>query len=164
MATHTVAEAAKIVRKSQDTIYRRIKKGKLSANKDAAGNSVIETTELARVFGALHNVASAPANPDAEKSEQMQLQESQVLREVRSQLMTANARIVELTREVQEGKEREADYRATIAIFRGQLLPAPNHTPQSKQAKSDADGLGSVDVEGMFRPKKKGKKKKGKKK
>ena len=51
MAKLTVVQAAKAGWASRQRIYRRIKSGKLSAETDADGRVVIDTSELVRVFG-----------------------------------------------------------------------------------------------------------------
>ena len=50
----TVTEAAKAAHKSRATLYRHIKKGDLSARKQPDGSKGIDTSELIRVFGPLH--------------------------------------------------------------------------------------------------------------
>lgn len=53
MASHSVTEAAKLAGVTRRTIYRHIKAGKLSASVTGGENTVIETSELLRVYGAL---------------------------------------------------------------------------------------------------------------
>lgn len=53
MASHNVTEAAKLAGVTRRTIYRHIKAGKLSASVTGSDNTVIETSELLRVYGAL---------------------------------------------------------------------------------------------------------------
>lgn len=53
MASHSVTEAAKLAGITRRTIYRHIKAGKLSASVTGSDNTVIETSELLRVYGAL---------------------------------------------------------------------------------------------------------------
>ncbi|MWF98362.1 DNA-binding protein [Escherichia coli] len=53
MASHSVTEAAKLAGVTRRTIYRHIKAGKLSASVTDGDNTVIETSELLRVYGAL---------------------------------------------------------------------------------------------------------------
>lgn len=55
MALVTITEAAKLVRLSRRTIYRDIDKGRLSKTISHDGTTVIDTSELLRVYGALHN-------------------------------------------------------------------------------------------------------------
>lgn len=53
MASHSVIEAAKLAGVTRRTIYRHIKAGKLSASVTGGDNTVIETSELLRVYGVL---------------------------------------------------------------------------------------------------------------
>lgn len=53
MASHSVTEAAKLAGVTRRTIYRHIKAGRLSASVTGSDNTVIETSELLRVYGAL---------------------------------------------------------------------------------------------------------------
>lgn len=53
MASHTISEAASISGVNRRTIYRYIKSGKLSASVTGDNKTVIDTSELLRVFGAL---------------------------------------------------------------------------------------------------------------
>ena len=53
MASHSVTEAAKLAGVTRRTIYRHIKAGKLSASVTDGDNTVIETSELLRVYGVL---------------------------------------------------------------------------------------------------------------
>ena len=51
MAKLTVVQAAKAGWPSRQTIYRKVRSGELSAEPDANGTAVIDTSELIRVFG-----------------------------------------------------------------------------------------------------------------
>lgn len=53
MASHSITEAAKLAGVTRRTIYRHIKAGKLSASVTGGDNTVIETSELLRVYGVL---------------------------------------------------------------------------------------------------------------
>ncbi len=53
MASHSVTEAAKLAGVTRRTIYRHIKAGRLSASVTSSDNTVIETSELLRVYGVL---------------------------------------------------------------------------------------------------------------
>lgn len=53
MACHSISEAASISGVNRRTIYRYIKSGKLSATVTTENKTVIDTSELLRVFGAL---------------------------------------------------------------------------------------------------------------
>lgn len=54
MALVTITEAAKLVRRSRRTLYRDIDKGRLSKTITHDGATVIDTSELLRVYGMLH--------------------------------------------------------------------------------------------------------------
>ncbi|MNC00036.1 Helix-turn-helix domain protein [compost metagenome] len=53
MASHSVSEAAKLAGVTRRTIYRHIKAGRLSASVTGGDNTIIETSELLRVYGVL---------------------------------------------------------------------------------------------------------------
>ena len=53
MACHTISEAATITGVNRRTIYRYIKSGKVSATVTHDNKTVIDTSELLRVFGSL---------------------------------------------------------------------------------------------------------------
>lgn len=53
MSLHSVTEAAVLAGVTRRTIYRYIKQGKLSATVSASDTTMIETSELLRVFGTL---------------------------------------------------------------------------------------------------------------
>jgi hypothetical protein len=53
MACHSISEAASMVGVNRRTIYRHIKSGKLSVSVISDNKTVIDTSELLRVFGAL---------------------------------------------------------------------------------------------------------------
>ena len=57
MAQLTVLEAGRLVGRSKSHIFRAIKSGTLSAERDAAGNYRIDQAELARVFPLAHQGA-----------------------------------------------------------------------------------------------------------
>lgn len=50
-----ITAASQAVAKHRSTLHRYIKEGKLSATKDGTGRTVIEVSELLRVFGELKN-------------------------------------------------------------------------------------------------------------
>lgn len=52
-----ITDASKAVGKPRSTLYRHIKRGKVSSDEDGQGNTVIDISELQRVYGKL-NVAA----------------------------------------------------------------------------------------------------------
>lgn len=57
MAYFTIEEAARLTGKSTQTLYRHVKKGKVSRSHDG-----FETSELMRVYGALRNTNDTTVN------------------------------------------------------------------------------------------------------
>lgn len=55
MALVSISEAAKLVRRNRSTIYRDIERGRLSKTVSPEGETQIETSELLRAYGRLHN-------------------------------------------------------------------------------------------------------------
>lgn len=53
MTKLNISEAARATGKNRTTLYRHIKSGKLSSEKDATDNPVIDVSELQRVYGDL---------------------------------------------------------------------------------------------------------------
>ena len=53
MASINLSQAAKLVAKSRTTLWKYIKSGKLSVNRDSNGKPFVDTSELIRVFGEL---------------------------------------------------------------------------------------------------------------
>ena len=64
MAYFTIEEAAKLTGKSTQTLYRHVKKGKVSGSHDG-----FETSELMRVYGALRNLSDTTVNPEKVSNE-----------------------------------------------------------------------------------------------
>ena len=66
MVALTTQQAAELVGKNRSTIWRAIKRGRVSGTKSEAGDYLIEPAELERAFGPLqqrnetHDVASQP--------------------------------------------------------------------------------------------------------
>lgn len=70
MSKLNISEAARATDKPRSTIQRNIKKGVLSAEKDATGRTVIDVSELQRVFGNLDMDAVASGAEQTEAKEQ----------------------------------------------------------------------------------------------
>jgi len=56
MQTFNITEAAKLVKKSRNTMYKYIDTGKLSVERDQFDKPIIQLTELIRVFGPINGV------------------------------------------------------------------------------------------------------------
>lgn len=51
MAQHSIAEAARLVNRDRRTLYKDIKRGRLTATNSTTGERQVETSELIRVYG-----------------------------------------------------------------------------------------------------------------
>lgn len=63
MAKHSISEAARLTGKSRSTLHRHIKLGKISKEVSPAGEPVIDTSELNRVYGDLSHQPASSATP-----------------------------------------------------------------------------------------------------
>ena len=66
-------QAAKAGWPSRQTIYRKVRSGELSAEPDANGTAVIDTSELIRVFGEPASRDTAPETPQSDSGLQAQV-------------------------------------------------------------------------------------------
>ena len=111
MSFVTITEAAKLVSKSNQTLYRHVKSGKLSRQSDGT----FETTELIRVYGSL----SSPDTPQSINTTPTPLQRENGLIEVLQQQVTllqsdlAELR-VDVRKERADSKEREVRLMALL--------------------------------------------------
>lgn len=58
MAKVNLSQASKLAGKNRTTIWRHIKAGKLSSERDYEGNPLIDTSELIRVYGKIKTTAT----------------------------------------------------------------------------------------------------------
>jgi len=63
------AQAAKLAKVARSTIYRDIKEGKLSADKGAKGKTIIDISELERVYGKLSEQDNQKTIEDVRKAQ-----------------------------------------------------------------------------------------------
>lgn len=142
MAQLSISAAARAVGKDRGTIHRYIKTGKLSMSKDAAGNKVIETSELLRVFGSLTGdgnkggVATTVATPGENSNTQHVLEATlELLKEQLKVSQERETRLLAMLEHEQESR-RELERR---------LLPPGSDVPQ--QAESTPEQSPSPEVE-----------------
>lgn len=107
----TVAEAAKRVGKSRQTIFEKIKRGQLSATVNHDGNKVVDVSELLRVFGTLlsdddvkkNQANKARQSPATPLTSTLQLE----LERAKFQLEKRDFELEQLRQRMDEMKERE---------------------------------------------------------
>lgn len=104
MAKHSISEAARLTGKSRSTLHRHLKQGKLSKEIGPEGEPVIDTSELARVYGTLSHQGVLPASTkqqpgtpsdDAATKAEMEAlrRENETLREERDRWATQAERL-----------------------------------------------------------------------
>lgn len=101
MQNISLQAAVKMTGKSESTLRRDVKKGKVSAGRDARGHLRFDTAELLRVYGELRNtVAAAPSTEQGygkvmtghEQAEMLAIKEHQIA-DLRNQLEKAEAQL-----------------------------------------------------------------------
>lgn len=102
MASHTVSESAKLAGVTRRTIYRHIKAGRLSVMVTEGDNTLIETSELLRVYGAL-----TQPEPESVSTGSLQLQPEYVTH-LLSELSQLRGQVESLTNKVDDLKEKLA--------------------------------------------------------
>ena len=123
MALLTIAQAARTVGIARSTIYDHLRTGKLSATRTPTGERRIDTSELARVYGAVGPTTQpdvvSPTPPDV------------AILQARIEALEAQNRL--LLDEVQTGREEKA--KLLNVITRGLLEP-----PRGKRRKHKKKG------------------------
>jgi excisionase family DNA binding protein len=146
----TVAEAARQVGVSRQTVFDKIKAGKLSATVNGEGVKVVDVSELLRVFGRLLSpdevkqkelgkARQAPGQADL-GALQLELERAKMQLELREK----DFELEHLRRSLEESKERERkaleEKERFITLFERQtlLLAAPKPASRAKPAAKAA--------------------------
>jgi len=136
----TVAEAAKRVGKSRQTVFDKIKRGHLSATVNSNGNKVVDVSELLRVFGNLlsddevkRNQANKPVHATAlplTSTLQLELERAKLMLERKDfELEQMRVRVEEMRERERENKD-EKQQLLTIIERQTLLLAAPKQARQ----------------------------------
>ena len=112
MARHTVTESARLTGQSRRTIYQHIKRGSLSAQRSPSGTLVIDTAELVRAYGELHNDQSQSDTATHTSVSQMQSEIDRLnallneREQVNDLLRQQNGQLIRLLEDQSGGKRR----------------------------------------------------------
>lgn len=119
----TVAEAAKLVGRNRQTLYRDyINTGKLSATIDATGKKSIAIAELIRVFGELTQPKAKPdLVTDTDAKRQTDTREETA--ELQAKLAVLQAENSALRDRLSDKEEHIADLRATVRLLEHKPTP-----------------------------------------
>jgi len=106
MSKLNISEAARATDKPRSTIQRNIKKGVLSAEKDATGRTVIDVSELQRVFGNLDMDAVAGGVEQGGAQEQSTTSKN----DAEMELLRVKLEYTERERDEAQRRERDQAY------------------------------------------------------
>jgi len=97
MSSVTISKAATLVGKSRKTLYRHVSEGRLSVTKDACDKTLVDVSELIRVYGALRpeetNVTSAKGDNDTTRD---------TLERLTNELISLNAELRDRDSDIRE--------------------------------------------------------------
>jgi hypothetical protein len=112
-----LSEASRLVGKSDKTMYRYVSRGRLSVSVDEKGHKVVETSELQRVFGALHSTEKTSwlTTPLDENGEREALRE--VNRTLKELLSEKDKRIELLTYQTEQKKKNNTIPWVIVAVI-----------------------------------------------
>lgn len=129
MSKLNISEAARATDKPRSTIQRNIKKGVLSAETDATGCTVIDVSELQRVFGNLDMDAVASGAEQSGAKEQSATSQNGA----ETELMRLKLEYVEREERDRHQETKEEKARLFDMLEQAQktiaALPAPNPEP-----------------------------------
>jgi hypothetical protein len=146
---YTVIEAAKIVGKSRQTIYRHIEKKPITVEKDDEDNVYIDASELLRVYGDKINFDAVNSHTSNTKSDNV-LQtvtsnETQAdLRVIKEQLNSANKQIEMLETRMHREKEILEDQISTMKDALEKSQEVQSKTVALLENKSEPSGVGTI--------------------
>ena len=123
MTILTLTQAAKVARVARSTLYRAIRKGRISVVSQPNGSKGIDTAELIRVFG--------PLQVSAEQSKQSNTYQDAAL--LRAHIDALERENTLLRDEVQASRERES--KLLDVVSRG-LLEGPKNRRRKDKRKS----------------------------
>lgn len=123
MAQITISEASRLTGKARSTLHRHIQQGKLSKEKDAQGNPVVDIAELERVYGPLSHgnmkqteAMRQPATPENDSQNNMLQLE---LKLVRERLAEKDETIEDLRRRLDQSEEERRRLTLMLTDQRG---------------------------------------------
>ena len=122
----TVSQSARVTGKTRQTLYRHIDTGKVSAEKDGLNNTVIDLSELQRVYGELDISRLDVSKSNSSHSDKNLQTETVAVSEelLRSQLLHMEE-LLEIERERRKTAEEEKNQLLQIVEKQNLMLAAP---------------------------------------
>lgn len=147
MALFNIASAARAVGISRNTLYKKIKKGVISATQDRQGNRVIDSGELIRVFGELKEVTQGDSHMVCNHQQQVTFKSDTinvnddigivVVNVLQSQVKNLQTTIDRMQGEIEQNREREG---RLLGLLETRLLINQGKTDKkSKKGKRKKD-------------------------
>ena len=125
MALVTISEAARLIGKSKQTLYRHVASGKVSRNSDG----MLDTTELIRVYGELRKTTPSQIEKSPSPVEQVE----------RSHIEWLEKQIDELRNEVKQVREDSTARELRLMALLEHKLDTPQ--PETKQVQTGGTGI-----------------------
>lgn len=97
MAKVNLSKAAKLVGKNRTTIWRHIKSGKLSCQRDRDGLPMVDTSELIRVYGELQPDVTQQIKKKSQEATLDYLELVEVIKELKKEQTVMMVKIENLT-------------------------------------------------------------------
>lgn len=116
MAKHSISEAAKLTGKARSTLHRHLKDGKISKERDADGQPVIDTAELVRVYGPLQ--AQDSSDTVAIGQHATPIQDSPLQAKIEAMM---EAQIDQLRADLDDARKERDDWKAQAQRLSGLL-------------------------------------------
>jgi hypothetical protein len=114
MAKVNLSEASKLVGKNRTTIWRHVRSGKLSAERDQDGLPFVDTSELLRVYGELKIVATVDDQKKAHEATPSYVELVKAIEQLRKEQLEMKEQITNLTHRLSytpETKEEEEPHK-----------------------------------------------------
>jgi len=139
MSIVSISEAARLVNKCRQTIYKHIRQGKLSTSTCVDGSKGLDISELIRVYGVL--TIDKATNVDTNNNRQRTTKDT--VDNIKS-VDTNNSKLIELEKELAlsklriEQQEKELHYKQTIIDNKQEIIDSKKITINAKQETIDS--------------------------
>ena len=107
MTKVNLSEAANLVSKNRTTIWRHIKSGKLSAERDRDGLPFVDTSELIRVYGVIKTIATVDVQEMSHEATPSYAELVKAIDLLRNEQMKMREKITDLTHRLSYKPEAE---------------------------------------------------------
>ncbi len=121
MAKVNISEAASLAKMARSTLYSYIRDGKISSEKDHLGRPQIDTSELLRVFGVLHDTGEDNKNNNKIEHDAAIIQSENATLRAENEALREMLRIRE--EQLRDHQEQELWLRQRLEALEVKILP-----------------------------------------